>query len=181
MPNNVSLSLAILFDPFHSFCCPPEPNAQCPSLAQKGVALSCDEYAASEVRVNRSTAYPTHRQRDWMHREWSLTCKIYKRSLALAGAIMDSKRKPPTSAKDILRCVIQEVIDATAEKNEAFDCFEIVMGQFPSGLPHPDGSQRIANSSQALSSARKKVMTAHTRLSEFLDRGTVPEDLKRSG
>jgi hypothetical protein len=70
------------------------------------------------------------------------------------------------------------VIDATAEKNEASDAFEVVLGQFPSGLPHPDGSQRIANSSQRLSNARKKLMTAHTRLSEFLDRGTIPEDFK---
>ena len=90
---------------------------------------------------------------------------------------MDAKRKLPTSEKEILRILIQEVIDATAEKNEASDCFEVAMGQFPSGLPHPDGSQRIANSSQRLSNARKKVMTAHTRLSDFLDRGIVPEDL----
>jgi hypothetical protein len=94
---------------------------------------------------------------------------------------MDAQRKLPTSEKEILRILIQEVIDATAEKNEASDYFEVVIGQFPSGLPHPDGSQRIANSSQRLLSARKKVMTAHTRLSDFLDRGRVPEDLKRSG
>ena len=73
------------------------------------------------------------------------------------------------------------MIDATAEKNEASDEFDIVMGHFPSGLPHPDGSQRIANSSQRLSIARKKAMIAHTRLTDFLDRGIVPKDLKRSG
>ena len=93
---------------------------------------------------------------------------------------MNSKRKPLTSEKEILRTLIQEVIDATAEKNEASDAFEVVLGQFPSGLPHPDGSQRIANSSQRLLRARKKLMTAHIRLSDFLDRGTIPEDLKRS-
>ena len=93
---------------------------------------------------------------------------------------MDAKRKPPTSEKEILRILIQNVIDATAEKNEASDAFEIVVGQFPSGLPHPDGSQHVANSSQRLSIARKKVMMAHTRLSEFLDRGIVPEDLRQA-
>jgi hypothetical protein len=94
---------------------------------------------------------------------------------------MESKRKPPTSEKEVLRILIHEAIDATAEKNEASDEFDIVMGQFPSGLPHPDGSQRIANSSQRLSIARKKVMMAHTRLTDFLDRGIMPVDLKRSG
>jgi hypothetical protein len=94
---------------------------------------------------------------------------------------MESKRKPPTSEKEVLRILIQEVIDATAEKNEAVDAFEVVIGQFPCGLPHPDGSQRIENSSHRLSSARKKAASAHSRLSEFLDRGIVPEDLKRSG
>jgi hypothetical protein len=29
--------------------------------------------------------------------------------------------------------------------------------------------------------ARKEMMTAHKRLSDFVDRGIVPEDLKRSG
>jgi len=91
---------------------------------------------------------------------------------------MDAKRKPPRREIEVLRILIQEVIDATAEKNEASDRFDVVMDQFPSGLPHPDGSQRIANSSQRLSIARKKVMMAHTRLTDFLDRGVVPDDLK---
>ena len=91
---------------------------------------------------------------------------------------MDSKRKPPTSEKEILGVLIQDVIDATAEKNAAFDAFQVVLGQFPSGLPHPDGSQRIANSSERLAGARKKVMAAQTRLSDFLDRRIVPEDLR---
>jgi len=94
---------------------------------------------------------------------------------------MDAKRKPPKSELEVLRSLIREVIDATAEKNEASDEFDIVMGQFPSGLPHPDGSQRIANSSQRLSFARKKAMIAHTRLTDFLDRGIVPDDLQKTG
>ena len=93
---------------------------------------------------------------------------------------MESKRKPPTRRKEVLEILIQDVIDATAQKNQASDAFDIVIGQFPSGLPHPDGSQRIENSSYRLLAARKKVMTAHTRLSDFLDKGIVPDDLKDS-
>ena len=55
------------------------------------------------------------------------------------------------------------------------------MGQIPSGFPHPDGSQRIHNASRDLSTARKDLMRAHTRLDDFLKTGIVPEDLKRSG
>jgi len=91
---------------------------------------------------------------------------------------MEAKRKPVTKNRDVLRILIQDVIEATAEKNEASDAFEVVIDQFPSGLPHPDGSQRIANSSHRLAIARKRVMAAHTRLSDFLDCGVVPEDLK---
>ena len=93
---------------------------------------------------------------------------------------MDAKQKPLTNEREVLRILIQEVIDATTEKNEASDAFDVVIGQFPSGLPHPDGSQRIANCSKRLSIARQNVVTAHTRLTEFLDRGIVPEHLKGS-
>jgi len=94
---------------------------------------------------------------------------------------MDAKCKPSRREIDVLRILVQEVIDAMAEKNEASDEFDGVMDQFPSGLPHPDGSQRIAKSSQRLSLARKNAMTAHARLTDFLDRGIVPNDLKKSG
>ena len=50
-----------------------------------------------------------------------------------------------------------------------------------SGLPHPDGSQRIKNASVGLSMARKGVLKAHTRLNDYLGRGIVPEDLKPYG
>jgi hypothetical protein len=41
--------------------------------------------------------------------------------------------------------------------------------------------QRIRNASHELTAARNEMMEAHHRLNEFLERGTVPEDLKRSG
>jgi hypothetical protein len=94
---------------------------------------------------------------------------------------MDAKSKPPRREIDVLRILVQDVIDTVAEKNEASDEFDRVMDQFPSGLPHPDGSQRIANSSQRLALARKNAMTAHARLTDFLDRGIVPDDLQKTG
>jgi transcriptional regulator of met regulon len=91
---------------------------------------------------------------------------------------MASKREPPPNEKEVLRILIQEVIDATANKNLASEAFEKALSQFPTGLPHPDGSHRIKNRSAELATARKDVMTAHSRLNDFLEHGIVPEDLK---
>ena len=52
------------------------------------------------------------------------------------------------------------------------------MIQSPSGLPHPDGVQRIKNASDELSIARKEMTRAYARLTDYVERGIVPEDLK---
>lgn len=53
--------------------------------------------------------------------------------------------------------------------------------QIPSGLQHSDGTQQIQNASRRLSAAWDRMMNAHTRLNDYLERGIVPDDLKRSG
>jgi hypothetical protein len=58
--------------------------------------------------------------------------------------------------------------------------FDEVLDQFPSGIPNPDGVQRIKNASNKLSMARKEMASAHSRLNDYLSRGIVPSDLKRS-
>lgn len=52
------------------------------------------------------------------------------------------------------------------------------MLQTPSGPPHPDGVQRITNASNELSVARKEMVRAYARLTDYVERGIVPEDLK---
>jgi hypothetical protein len=59
--------------------------------------------------------------------------------------------------------------------------FNAVTRDIPSFIPRPDGAQRIYNASRSLDAARKEMMTAHTRLNDFIERGIVPEDLKGSG
>ena len=86
------------------------------------------------------------------------------------------KRKPPGSEKECLKVLIQDVVDATALKNEASKGFDAAISQFPSGLPYPDGAQRIKNTSAQLSTARKGLMIAHKRLDDFLNKGIVLED-----
>jgi hypothetical protein len=94
--------------------------------------------------------------------------------------LWQAKRKPPAATQDIRTTLFQDLLGATARNSEAIRGFDEVTGQFPSGLPHPDGVQRIKYASNALSIARKEMATAHNRLNDFLSRGIVPGDLKQS-
>jgi hypothetical protein len=57
-------------------------------------------------------------------------------------------RKPPISSTQIQTLLVNEIVEATARVSAANDEFYKVMSQVPSGLPHPDGSQRIHNASR---------------------------------
>ena len=91
------------------------------------------------------------------------------------------KRKLPLNTDQIRTTLVGSIAQATARVSEANHKFNVGTGQFPSGLPHPEGVQRIKNASDELTLARKEMMTAHKRLNDFMDRGIVPEELKRSG
>jgi hypothetical protein len=112
--------------------------------------------------------------------------ELYVNGIPVCPSCSDApKRKPPVMQQEMRNLLLQETLESTAHHNEAREEFEAVMGQIPSGLPCPDGTQRITNASRRLSIARKKMITAHNRLDRFLETGTVPEivreDLKRSG
>jgi len=93
----------------------------------------------------------------------------------------EEKRKPPAREQQIRAVLVAGLVEATARTSAASHAFNIVMSQFPSGLPHPDGSQQFQNASAALAEARKELMKAHNRLNDYLGRGIVPEDLKQTG
>jgi hypothetical protein len=75
----------------------------------------------------------------------------------------------------------QEIVASTARAHAASKELVAIMGDIPSGLPQPDGAQRIQNAARALAAARNEVMQAHSRLDEFLARGIVPADWKPGG
>ena len=83
---------------------------------------------------------------------------------------------------DRVHRILQEEFRAAVQRrDQASAHFDEVRRAVPSGLPHPDGTQRIHNASRELSAARKEMMKAHNRLNDYLGLGIVPEDLKRSG
>lgn len=86
-----------------------------------------------------------------------------------------TKPKPPATDQQIRATLLQDVIELTARHEKALEEFEAVTGQIPSGLPHPDGVQRIKNASAKLATARQELIKAHRHLDEHIDRGIVPE------
>ena len=76
---------------------------------------------------------------------------------------------------------MRDLTEATLRAESATTEFNGVTSDIPSFIPHPDGTQRIHNASRKLTEARDEMMKAHRRFNDFLERGIVPEDLKRIG
>ena len=74
---------------------------------------------------------------------------------------------------------MEDLAEATTEHSIASAAYNQVMSEIPSAIPHPDGVQRIHSISHEVRVARERLARAHTRLSDFLDKGTVPDDLLR--
>jgi hypothetical protein len=85
--------------------------------------------------------------------------------------------KPPPSLVKVRNQLQQELKHATERAAAASAAFLEVTNQVPSGLPHPDGAQRIRNISHELAFARTALMKAHSRLDAFLVSGITPDDL----
>ena len=78
---------------------------------------------------------------------------------------------------DIRSALDHDLLEATLQVDAASTEFKSMMEDIPSGLPHPDGTQRIQNSSRKLAAALRQREHAHNRLDDYLSRGIVPEDL----
>ena len=90
------------------------------------------------------------------------------------------KHKRLEMERQVNTILIHDVTEAKERAHAASDAFEAIVADVPSGLPHPDGTQRIHNASRTLSAARHEMMRAHERLHDFLTRGIIPEDLKKT-
>jgi len=101
----------------------------------------------------------------------------------MEGRLKEPRAEPRKqyTNQEIRTALINAIVDATARVSAANQLFSSVMSQFPSCLPHPDGTQRIHNASRELSDAREEMMQAHKRLNDFIERGIVPQDLKNRG
>jgi hypothetical protein len=93
----------------------------------------------------------------------------------------DAEFSKPKTDRQIRAGLHREILASTARAYAASETLIAIMRDIPSGLPHPDGSQRIQNAAHALGVARNEVMQAHSRLDEFLAHGVVPVDFEPGG
>ncbi len=89
------------------------------------------------------------------------------------------KGTAPGSKHELRNLLHREFLTATERAREATSSFDATVSGIPTGMPHPDGGQRIHNASRQVSVTRVEMMKAHNRLNDYLSRGIVPEDLKR--
>jgi exonuclease VII small subunit len=102
--------------------------------------------------------------------------KLYENGVPIC---LDCSSHVQDTEPEIRTILKEELAKAMESALKASETFFAVMTDIPSGIPHPDGVQRIHNASHNLSLARGKMAAAHSRLNEYLTRGIVPKDLKR--
>ena len=90
--------------------------------------------------------------------------QLYVNGVSVCVACDDKRHRKSVDVRTVLA---KAIADATARVNAANQIFHSVMNQAPTGIPHPDGAQRIHNSSRELDDARKEMMTAHKRLNDY--------------
>jgi hypothetical protein len=92
-------------------------------------------------------------------------------------AVLDWVLCPDTS-RQTRDALIKDLKEATERAKAAEIARDTIMANIPSGLPHPDGAQRISNASREFNLALAARMKAHIRAQEFLGRAIAPDGLK---
>jgi len=99
--------------------------------------------------------------------------------IGCAGA-KDGNPVPVSGESQIRQKLLQEVYRTTDRVNAAAERFSLIIKDIPSNVPPPDSTNRIAQASRELSTAREEMMRAHHRLNDFLSGGVIPKDLEQS-
>ena len=87
---------------------------------------------------------------------------------------------PDSVDRHEIRQLLEDAFDAAQQRRiEASKRFAEIMDDVPSGIPHPDGTDRIHQASREYKDSREAASAAMKRLSDFLIRGIIPDDLYR--
>ena len=70
-----------------------------------------------------------------------------------------------------------ELAAARHRRDEAAERFDEMISEVPSGIPHPDGTERIRQVSAAYGRTQAEMAAAFGRLNDFLIHGKVPGHL----
>jgi len=79
----------------------------------------------------------------------------------------------------ILRMLRAELAAAQHRRDEASERFDEMIREVPSGIPHPDGSERIRHVASEYGRTQAAATAAFGRLNDFLIHGKIPPDLER--
>ena len=93
----------------------------------------------------------------------------------------EMQRRKEKGEERVTAILFSDLDEAAKRSDNANDAFTAILSSIPNGDPHPDGTQRIRNASSELTAAREATMKAHNRLTDFLNKGIVPDDLKQRG
>jgi hypothetical protein len=85
----------------------------------------------------------------------------------------------PLMEQYIRNALQKELLTAEVRALKAKDEFRAITRDIPSGLPSPDGTQRLQNALKEVRASYAEMMKVQQRVVGFLDRGIVPDDLKR--
>ena len=130
-------------------------------------------------RTRKAKTHALHQQRP-KTRCLHCTAEVAPDENGIPICVTCAKPRSTASPGTIRSLLQQELTWATERAAIASAEFLAVTTEVPSGLPHPDGVQRIRNVSHKLEFARAQLSKAHDRLEAFLLSGTTPDDLKRT-
>ena len=86
--------------------------------------------------------------------------------------------EPATDRGRILQILHQDLKIARQQRDKAFAHFDDTLHQVPSGIPYPDGEERIRWASRVFSDAQLGLSDALARLNDYLVDGKVPPGLE---
>jgi len=72
-----------------------------------------------------------------------------------------------------------EVAACQHRRDTAADLFKEILGDVPSGIPSPDGPERIRQASRDFGRTQTEMAAALGRLNDFIVHGVVPANLLR--
>ena len=80
----------------------------------------------------------------------------------------------------ILQTLNNDVHEAKERYDVAFKRFREIVSDVPSGIPHPDGSERVRLASREYNRALEALNAALFKLNDFVIHGRIPPDLKET-
>src|SRR6476661_7791132 len=72
------------------------------------------------------------------------------------------------SPDETLKVLRAEMNAATERARLASERFDAILQDLPSGIPHPDGTQRIRNASREYADARKDLMETLRKINDYV-------------